>query len=205
MSFSPINPGPVDWSGENPGIYLKESDDGPWTGLMCFYRVVCSPFGMGNGIVVLDEPNTEAGAPDVANVCINDNELLARYLTENFFSKFAAFSVSPGVKAMSFLPMTGLRREGDTRTSYSEIVQAEGWDVIATWKGLGVPYAVDMPPELGPTKKHQMYSVFVDADDANVTINGRPLKGNVVKRNFPGEKKSSAFLAFSESWMRIAE
>jgi hypothetical protein len=55
VSKSPIHAGAVDWTGENPGIYLKEREDGPWSGLMCFFRVVYSPQGMGHGIVVLDE------------------------------------------------------------------------------------------------------------------------------------------------------
>lgn len=199
----PIQSGAVDWSGENPGIYLKEVADGPWTGLMCFFRIVYSPYGMGSGIVVLDEPGTAKGLPEVANVCISDNEPLARWLVAEFFSKFAAFRVSPGIGALTYLPLTGVRREGDTRSTYSEIVTADGLDVVATWKGLGAPYAVDMPPEKGPTGKHEMYSVFLDAPDASVTLNGRPLKGSVVTRMCADTVKSSAFLAFSESWIRV--
>ena len=30
MSRPVINPGKVDWSGENPGMYLKEKVDGPF-------------------------------------------------------------------------------------------------------------------------------------------------------------------------------
>jgi hypothetical protein len=42
MSRVPIHPGTVEWSGENPGIYLKDSADGPWRSLMCFFRIVLS-------------------------------------------------------------------------------------------------------------------------------------------------------------------
>ncbi len=39
----PINfPGSVDWSGENPGISLKEKPDGPFVALASFFRVVLS-------------------------------------------------------------------------------------------------------------------------------------------------------------------
>lgn len=201
---SPIHPGPVAWSGENPGIYLKERDDGPWTGLMCFFRIVYSPHGMGHGIVVLDDPNREEGRPAADNFCISDNEPLARYLVAEFFSKFASFRVSPGIKALTYLPLTEVRREGDTRSTYGEVVRSGDLEVVCTWKGLSPAYAVDMPTENGPTKQHQMYSVFLDAADASVTINGRPLKGRVTQRDFAGTRKSTAFLAFSESWMKTA-
>ena len=53
-----VNPGIVDWSGENPGIYLRDEAEGPWVTLGVFFRVVLSPFGIGHAMLVLDEPNT---------------------------------------------------------------------------------------------------------------------------------------------------
>ena len=40
--------GTVDWSGENPGISLKENPDGPFVTLASFFRVVLSPHGRGH-------------------------------------------------------------------------------------------------------------------------------------------------------------
>lgn len=200
---SPVHPGKVEWTGENPGIYLKDTQDGPWTGLMCFFRIFYSEHGMGNGIVVLDQPGAAQGCPDVLNFCISDNEPLARYLIDQFFSKFASFRVSPGIQALTHLPMTESRRAGSTLSTYSEVVRSTDLEVVATWKDLGPAYAVDMPAENGPTKLHQMYSLFLDAGGGEVTINGRPLTGKVVQRDFAGTRKSTAFLAFSESWMRV--
>jgi len=201
MSKSPIHQGAVAWTGENPGIYLKDEQDGPWTGLMTFFRITWSPHGRGHGTVVLDQPGVAKGLPEVANFCITDNEPLARYLVDDFFSNFASFRVSPGIKAISYLPLVEVRREGDTRSTYSEVVRGQNHEVRMTWKGLGKPYAVDMPPEKGPTKKHEMYSLFLDAADAEVAVNGRRLRGQVVQRDFADTRKPTAFLAFSESWM----
>lgn len=204
MSTSPIHPGPVDWTGENPGIYLKDAQDGPWTGLMTFYRIMYSPHGLGTGVVVLDEPGRAETLPAARNFCICDNQPLAKYLVEHFFSKFASFRVSPGIGAIKYLPMVEARREGDTRGTYREIVRSSDYEVICTWGKLSAPYAVDMPTDMGPTKLHQMYSLFLDSDEASVTVNGTALKGKLVLRDFAGTKKSTAFLAFSESWMRTA-
>jgi hypothetical protein len=182
---------------------LKDTQDGTWTGLMCFFRIFYSSHGMGSGIVVLDKPAVAQGYPNVANFCISDNEPLARYLIAEFFSKFVSFRVSPGIQAVTHLPMVECRREGSTLSTYSEIVRAKDVEVIATWEKLGAPYAVDMPAENGPTKIHQMYSLFLDAGDGSVTVNGRPLSGKVAQRDFAGTRKSTAFLAFSESWMQV--
>ena len=110
MSNSPIHPGAVAWTGENPGIYLKDRQDGPWTGLMTFYRITWSEHGRGHGVLLLDEPNVEKSVPDAANFCICDNEPLAKYLVNEYFSNFAAFKVSPGLKAIEYLPLTEVYR-----------------------------------------------------------------------------------------------
>ena len=128
-SNSPIHPGNVAWTGENPGIYLKDAQDGPWTGLMCFFRVLYSDHGMGTGIVVLDQPGVAQGYPAVFNFCISDNETLARYLIDEFFSKFASFRVSPGIQAVTHLSMVESRREGSTSSAYSEIVRSADIEV----------------------------------------------------------------------------
>ena len=73
-----------------------------------------------------------------------------------------------------------------------------------TWKEIGEPYAFDMPASKGPTKRHQMYSLFLDSPDAEIAVNGARLRGHVVERDFADTRKSTAFLAFSESWMEVA-
>lgn len=200
---SPVNPREVAWTGENPGIYLKESQDGPWTGLATFFRVIYSPFGMGRGVIVLDSPDQATGYPNANNLCITDNQKLAEYLVNDFFSKFASFRVSPGIGAMTYLSLKSCTRAGDTRTRYQETVRSEDVEVVMTWNELGKPYAVDMPSEKGPTKLHQMYSVFLDSADAKVEVNGKRLHGKVVERDFADTRKSTAFLAFSETWLQI--
>ena len=203
MSNSPIHPGAIAWTGENPGIYLKDTQDGPWTGLATFFRITWSPYGRGSGVLLLSDPQAESSLPEVANVCISDNEELSRYLVRDFFANFASFRVSPGLQAIQYLPMTECHREGDTRNTYSEVVSSRDLEVRMTWKDIGDPYAVDMPASKGPTKRHQMYSLFLDAPDATITVNGEPLKGRVVERDFADTRKSTAFLAFSESWMEV--
>ncbi len=78
--------GNVDWSGENPGISLKETPDGPFVALASFFRVVLSPHGQGHALVLLQSPQDANAA---GNVCYHDNEALARYLIAGFVSNSA--------------------------------------------------------------------------------------------------------------------
>src|SRR5688572_22326303 len=100
---------------------------------MTFFRITWSPHGRGHGVVVLDQPNLERGLPEAENFCITDNEALAQFLVRDFFANFASFRVSPGIKAISYLPLTEIRREGDTRSTYSEIVRSKDYEVRMTW------------------------------------------------------------------------
>jgi hypothetical protein len=68
MERIPINPGSVDWSGEKPGMHLKETPDGPFVTLISFFRVVLSPHGRGHAAFLLLDPHGDgkiAGKPTV--------------------------------------------------------------------------------------------------------------------------------------------
>src|SRR3972149_1468367 len=109
---APIHPGTVDWSGENPGMCLKEEADGP-------------------------------------------------------FGTLASFS-----------------------------------GAALAWGALGEPFLVALPPEKSATGRHEMWSLFVEAERVNARVNGRPLRGRPFPRDFAGRRSSTAFLAFSETWVR---
>ena len=200
---SPFPGGTVDWSGENPGMYLKESQDGPFVGLVSFFRVVLSPHGRGQGVVLLEAPDAASSTPDALNVCVTDNEPLGRYLVENFVSNFGAFRGTPGLSGMEFRALHSVSTGGTQPASYSEELKGEGVEISLTWSGLGSPFMVDMAAEQGATGKPRMFSLFVEAGEAVAIINGRRLKGRAQSRDFAGRRSSTAFLAFSETWVRV--
>src|SRR5262245_60185354 len=66
--------GTVEWSGENPGISLKQDPNGPFVALASFFRVVLSPHGRGHALVLMQAPQDGAAR---TNVVLHDNEKLA--------------------------------------------------------------------------------------------------------------------------------
>lgn len=204
MAGSPLNPGTVDWSGENPGIYLREREDTPWLALSVFFRVVLSPHGRGTGIVVLGAPGEARGFPDVPNLCVGDNDKLMRWLVAEFVSKFGAFRGMAGLGAMPYLKLARAETQAEGRRYYEETVAANNAEVRLRWENLGDPVAADVPVALSATQGHQMYSVFQSAERGTITINGNALPGRATMRDFLGRRMSTAFLAFSETWIRPA-
>lgn len=199
MSASPYLPDRVDWTGENPGLYLKADPAGDWTGLASLFRITWSPHGIGHALVLIENP-AATGAAD-HNLVLTDNEPMARWLVANFLACFGAFRGRPALDMLAFHPLESVTRHGDTRTCYGERVLGHGQVVELSWGGLGTPYAVDYPPALSATGRHQMLSLFVDSADATITLNGRVLPGRVMPRPVAGRDCSSAFLAFSETWI----
>jgi hypothetical protein len=199
----PFPAGTVDWSGENPGMYLKETPDGPFIALVSFFRVVLSPHGRGRGLVLFEAPQASESKPDALNVCVTDNEPLARYLMDNFVAHFGAFRGQPALSGVDYRRLDAVETAGDGRSRYQEHVKGEGVDAVLSWEDLSDPFMVDMPADRGATGKHRMFSLFVDSGRATATVNGRTLRGQSQPRDFAGRQSTTAFLAFSETWVRV--
>jgi len=203
MAESTVFPGKVEWSGENPGISLKTNPDGPFTALASFFRVVLSPHGRGHALVLAQSPQEASPPADRANLCLTDNEPLARWLVSDFLSHFGTFRGLPCVAALSYRRAEEVRASGDPLSDYTETVRAGDLTVALRWHGLGEPFCFVHPPENSATGQHHMPSVFVGCAGATITVNGHALPGQPVPRVVAGHAISTAMLAFSESWIRV--
>lgn len=202
MADTILFPGTVEWSGENPGISLKEDPAGPFTTLASFFRVVLSPHGRGHALVLMLSPAEEAPPADRANICYTDNEALARWLVADYVSHFGAWRGLPGLKGLQYRGLDSVQSGGDAITAYSETVRAGDTTVALTWSGLGKPFCFALTPPTSATGRHHMPSLFVGCDTATVTVNGKPRAGAPLPRDIAGQRISTAMLAFSETWIR---
>ncbi len=207
MKRKSINPGRVDWSGENPGIYLKQCPDAEnYSALALFFRVVLSPYGRGSAAIVLGAPDTAKGWPDVPNFIMTDNQRMMRWIVEGWVAKMPTFVGKAGLAAMSWLDCDSVtKRPSDLQTRYSETLRGSGVTLEMIWENIGPPIPVEVTKENSATKAHEMYSVFLEAKRAQIVINGAPLPGQIVDRQFFGRTMSTAFLAFSETWVTPLE
>ena len=195
--------GNVDWSGENPGISLKATPDGPFVALASFFRVVLSPHGRGHALVLLQSPQDRSPPADRANVCLTDNEPLALYLVTEFVANFGAWKGLPGLAGLAYRKLDSVAADGDPASRYSETVRAGDMTVRLEWSGLAKAFCFALPPDKSATGRHHMPSLFVGCENATITVNGRALAGKPVPREVAGHRISTAMLAFSETWIRV--
>ena len=194
--------GTVEWSGENPGVSLKEKPDGPFVTLASFFRVVLSPHGRGHALMLLQSPQDANPPAERGNYCFHDNEKLARYLAADFVAHFGAWKGQAGLANMSYRRLDSVTASGDPASTYSETVKSGDITATLTWSGLGKPFCFAVPPDKSATGKHHMPSLFVGCGDASVTVNGRKLPGKPIPREIAGQTITTAMLAFSETWIR---
>ncbi|CAH0217357.1 hypothetical protein [Roseomonas sp. CECT 9278] len=199
MADTLVFPGTVEWSGENPGISLKEDPAGPFTTLASFFRVVLSPHGRGHALVLLQDPQSAEGQ----NICLTDNEPMARWLVADYVSHFGAWRNLPGLAGLRYAKLDSVRTSGDAISTYSETVRGADLTVALTWSGLGKPFCFALPPGNSATGKHHMPSLFVGCATATVTVNGKVRPGAPIPREIAGQSISTAMLAFSETWIRV--
>jgi len=199
---NPRNPGKVEWSGENPGIYLKVDPEKDWSSLGIFFRVVLSPHGAGNTMIVLEKPDEASGFPISNNICLTDNRALTDYLIRDFMSKFPSFRGKKGLEAMSYHDIDQVISRGDLSQYRTESAISQDLEVVMTWEELGTPFAAEVAVEASATGEHEMYSVFLEAKSASITVNRHQFPGSIVSRNFLGREMSTAFMAISETWIK---
>ena len=203
MARVPINPGAIDWSGENPGMYLKDKADGPFVSLISYFRVVHSQHGKGHAAFMLLDPYGDGRNASRPNVCLTDNEPLAEYVKKGFVSFFGAFKGASGLGTVQMKPAWDFTAGGDGRTVHTEWFRSAIGQVQLSWNQLGAPFLVELDKERSATGKHEMISLFVDSRACGATINGNLVQGKAFPREFAGKKDSStAFLAFSETWIK---
>lgn len=193
-----VRTGAVAWTGDNPFIYLKTDPQSQWSSLSVYFRIAASKFGPGRAAVVVENPYDAAAGG--ARVVLTDNEELARFLVRDFVSKFVLFRPSPVMEDLEYVDGAAFETvlEGD---DWVELATAGARSVTMSWRGLGEPFAVDVPgPESG-TGQHEMFAVFRIANGAEVAVDGRQLPGATIERDFLNGRGQSAGMAISETWV----
>lgn len=193
----PINPGRVAWTGDNSSMYLSAGPGADYTTLASDFRIARSLHGPGRVLVLI----VHQGASRVPlRLCLFDNRALAEWLVADFACHFQQLKGRPEVRELRFLRLDehGEAISADGRQAR---FAAAGVDLELYWRRAGESFFVALPAEASATGRHQMFSVFVDIEEAGGTANGEPLPGRVQPRVYQGRRSTTAFLALSETWV----
>ena len=198
---SSVIPGTVDWTGENPGILLKDAE-GAFSAMALFFRVAWSPVGTGQLLLLYGTPGSEFAETGAPNFLMGDNSELSDFLMLNFIGKLAAFRDAPPFKNLTYHHATTIRSSGDPLgRRYAESVANADYCVELAWEELEHPRVLELSPEQTGTKEHKMSTLLIPAKVGRIFVNGRELPGAVGTRVQAGMETTTAFLYFAETWV----
>lgn len=186
-----VDPNDPVMTGENS--FLRLSGDGGKTFVhrTSHWRVLWSPAGQGHALFI-ESPLVGAGPRVYA-----DNPAVARFLQRTIESLlYAPFAD----EALPIIDAT-FTRGGHSLSAVEERVFAGGGEIILSWWGLMEPFVLTLPPgALG--RPLGVYSTFLPAREAQLTVNGEAAVGQVVLQDRFGRAASSCCLAWSETWTK---
>ena len=183
-------------SGENPGIRLLDRENGTVLAAASFWRILWSPVGPGHVCYLTTGDGKSAGDLRVALV---DNPKLHEYLVSQILG---TFDKSYGERPFTVVPAT-FAKSGDLVKEWKETCRSNNntYTIELVWRDFYEPFQLDTPVG-GQRNPFGVTSFFIPAKVAQVIVNGKSLPGNVYPVARGPVQNSTAFLAFSESWVK---
>jgi len=185
-----VDPHDVLMTGENS--FIRLSGDGGKTILerVSHWRVLWSPAGQGHAMFV------ESSLLNKIHL-YSDNAGLARYLQRTIETllhpPFADESL-PVIDA-------DFTRTGNSLSTVEERVASGKDEIVLAWWDLMAPFILTMPPG-AMNRPIGVYSTFIPAKSAQLSVNGEAAPGKVFLMDRFGKPASSCCLAWSESWTK---
>ncbi|MEO8716755.1 MAG: hypothetical protein ABI423_00890 [Burkholderiales bacterium] len=178
-------------TGENS--FVRLSNDGGKTIVerVSHWRVLWSPAGQGHALFI--ESTLTGKGPRL----YADNAGMARYLQrmiEILLYKDFADEKLPVIDAQ-------FERGGDSLSTVEERIVSRDDEIILSWWDLMPPYVLTMPPG-AMDRPLGVYSTFLPARSAQLSVNGAAASAKVFPQERFGRTSSSCCLAWSETWTR---
>ena len=186
-----VDPNEVVMTGENSFIRLSRDGGKTVADRVSHWRVLWSPAGQGH-VLFIESPLTGKKPRVYA-----DNAGVARFLQrtiEVMLHKPFADETLPIIDAE-------FERSGNALSTVEERVVSETDNIVLSYWDLMAPFILTMPPG-AMDRPLGVYSTFVPARSAQLSVNGAAASAKVFLMDRFGKPASSCCLAWSESWVR---
>lgn len=186
------DPNPVRVTGENSFVRLHQGEGEPEITRASHWRVLWSPAGQGHLL------SLKSDVTDNEVRFYSDNIALARWLQEEIESFLYPEFNDPSIPVIDAF----FEKSGDGSSFWTETVESEEDTIALTWYDFKSPFLFHAAPGAVPGRKHGVYSCFVPARRAQLTVNGLVAQGKPISEARGPWESSTATLALSETWVR---
>ena len=186
-----VDPHDVVMTGENSFVRLSNDGGANLVDRVSHWRVLWSPAGAGHALFI-DSPLTGKGPRVFA-----DNPAVARYLQRMIEVLLHAPFGDESLPIMDAV----FERGGNSLSTVYEKILTRHEEISLAWWDLMPPFILTMPPG-AMNRPLGVYSTFVPARSAQLSVNGTASTAKVFPQERFGKASSSCVLAWSESWTR---
>jgi hypothetical protein len=186
-----VDPHDVVMTGENSFVRLSNDGGKTMTDRVSHWRVLWSPAGQGHAMFI-DSPLTGERP-----IIYADNAGVVRYLQraiEVLLHKPFADESLPIIDAE-------FSRTGHSLATVEERITTNDDEIVLSWWDLMEPFVLTMPPG-AMNRPLGVYSTFIPAASAQLSVNGEASPGKVFAQERFGKPSSSCCLAWSETWTK---
>ena len=191
MSERMVDPHDVVMTGENSFIRLSTDGGKTMSDRVSHWRVLWSPAGQGHALFI--ESPLAGGGP----VIYADNFGVARFLQRQIETLLHA----PFADESLPIRDAEFSRTGDSLSTVEERIATSTDEIVLSWWDLMKPFILTMPPG-AMNRPIGVYSTFIPARSAQLSVNGRAASAAVFPMERFGKPASSCCLAWSESWTK---
>jgi hypothetical protein len=195
----------VIFCGENPEMRLVRPDDvDREIAFASYWRCTYSPLGSGHFLALHIEANVLENQPAALTILAADNLPLGRMLVDELVQHF------PGLDHIPFteinVEMGNLSQANDGQKSYRVECRTAQFHIDITWADvldvrLPQTYA-NFISEAERGTALDVSNVICPVGGGSIVINGAAVNGKVHSFHDGTMHRSTAFLAFSETWVR---
>ena len=177
-------------TGENSFVRLSNDGGTSIPERVSHWRVLWSPAGQGHALFI---ESTLLNKKQI----YSDNAGVARFLQrtiETLLHQPFADEALPIVDAK-------FERSGNSLSAVEERVVSRNDEIILTWWDFMPPFVLTMAPGT-MNRPLGVYSTFIPARGAQLSVNGQAAAGKVFPQERGGRASSSCVLAWSETWTK---
>jgi hypothetical protein len=176
-------------TGENSFVRLSNDNGNTIPERVSHWRVLWSPAGQGHALFI--ESSLKK------NLVYSDNAGVARYLQRTIELLLHPPFADGGLPIVD----AKFERSGNSLSTVEERVVSAKDEIILTWWDFMPPFVLTMPPG-AMNRPLGVYSTFIPARAAQLSVNGQAAPGKVFPQERGGRPSSSCVLAWSETWVK---
>jgi hypothetical protein len=177
-------------TGENSFVRLSNDNGNTIPERVSHWRVLWSPAGQGHALFI--------ESTLLKQKCVySDNAGVARFLQRTIELLLHPPFADGGLPIVD----AKFERTGNSLSTVEERIVAAKDQIVLTWWDFMAPFVLTMPPG-AMNRPLGVYSTFIPARSAQLTINGQAAPGRVFPQERGGRPSSSCVLAWSETWVR---